>query len=715
MIRFFLLFAAFPFLLWDGCLASEWLNYTCGKHISSIIGHGDSIWAGTWGGLAVINRETEDVSLFNKTNSNLLDNAVTKLSVDSNGIIYIGSRWLQKFDKNVWETYPSISVGHTDWIYCIASDKNDNLYVGDGLCLKKFNGATWDSVQLESRFAAFFVINSIVFDLQGNVLIGSYKGLYIIKNMTISKHIYNPGIGEITSILTDTNESIWIGTTQNGLQKLDINTGEILETADSSITGGYINCMCYDSQKNLWLGTFRGLIKFDGKNWTVYDTDNSLLPENEIASIYVDEFNIKWVSTWNNGLFKFDGANWKRYTTGNSELNDNWLHSIAVDKRRTVWICDGKDIIRFDGRQWTKNDSSSAGYFDSLFTRIFEDSAKIIWAGADVALVLTKNVGSSFYVDNIGKLNKSGNIKRDKNGIIWMARNDGLGRYDGSQWKVYDKTNSPMPGDDVGQIMISDNNQVWFTSNNGASLTLVDSLQWKTVYTCASGYWITSISLDKKGDPWIGVGYASTVGEEYGKGVLHYDGQKWDSFTISNTDLPSNWVTELEFDTTGNLWIGAYGGMAKFDGKSLWTAYTMKNSGLPDDNVETIEIDDAGNKWIQTQYGGLAVFREGGVVLEAINENYCEYIFKHKKESFSIKLDGNILYLKSTDFIGKGSLTIAVFNISGRLIYRLNTIRNFVPNKTNGFTLPRISTGVYFLNAQFNNENIKTKIYYTDK
>jgi ligand-binding sensor domain-containing protein len=640
MGRLYLIFVAFLLGFWSRSLAAEWINYTCGNHISVIVHHGDSIWTGTWGGLALINRKTDEVSLLNKTNLKLADNEITGLAVDSNGAIFIGSRWLQKFDKNAWKTYISINSDQNDWVYCIAIDKNNNIYIGDGLCLREFNGMAWDSVQLGSIFLAHFRISSIEFDKQGNTLVGTSQGLYVLKNMIIVKNISSTG--EINSVLADTNGSLWVGTNAKGLMKLDNTTWDVIDSVDTAITGPHISCMSFDSQKNLWVGASNGLLMFDGKKWTVYNSASSKI---------------------------FDGANLKKYTTSNSGLYDNWLHSIAIDGKGTVWVFDGACILRFDGLRWTSYDTSSTKFFDSLFTRIYEDSTQKIWAGADVAFVLEYKIPWYFYTYNIWKMNRSGKIKRDKNGIIWMARNNGLWRYDGSQWKVYNKSNSSMPANDVGRVMISDDNQVWFTSNNDNILMSFNGQQWRTIYTCSSNYWISSIALDRNANPWVGLADIYTIGKEYGGGVARYDGQKWESFTISNSGLPSNSVTELEFDSTGNLWVGAYGGMAKFDGKNVWTAYTIQNSGLPDNSVEQIEIDLLGNKWIKTQFGGLAVFREGGVVLQTkINNSPRNPSEKFRKNDVIASISDSFLNLS----IEKGcDLEVKIFDLSGKQIGKI--------------------------------------------
>ena len=101
---------------------------------------------------------------------------------------------------------------------------------------------------------------------------------------------------------------------------------------------------------------------------------------------------------------------------------------------------------------------------------------------------------------------------------------------------------------------------------------------------------------------------------------------EWIVYNTGNSGLPSNYVFCLAFDAPGNLWIGtgqffAYGGrgLAKFDGES-WTVYDTANSGLPSDYVNSLAIGEQGNIWIGTAGRGLAVYREGGVILTGVQE-----------------------------------------------------------------------------------------------
>ena len=51
-----------------------------------------------------------------------------------------------------------------------------------------------------------------------------------------------------------------------------------------------------------------------------------------------------------------------------------------------------------------------------------------------------------------------------------------------------------------------------------------------------------------------------------------------------------------------------------------WTVYNTDNSELPDDRVIALAFDARGNLWIGTNHGGLAVYREGGVIPIGVQE-----------------------------------------------------------------------------------------------
>jgi hypothetical protein len=86
-----------------------------------------------------------------------------------------------------------------------------------------------------------------------------------------------------------------------------------------------------------------------------------------------------------------------------------------------------------------------------------------------------------------------------------------------------------------------------------------------------------------------------------------------------------------------------------------------------------------------------------------------------KKELLSLKLIKNTLCLDVKEYDGLEQPKISIFTISGKLVYRFNTIQNVSRRATNEVRLPQLSKGIYFVNVQYHKTNAQIKIIYTDK
>ncbi len=76
----------------------------------------------------------------------------------------------------------------------------------------------------------------------------------------------------------------------------------------------------------------------------------------------------------------------------------------------------------------------------------------------------------------------------------------------------------------------------------------------------------------------------------------------WILYNTSNSDLPSNEIGPIVFDSSGDAWIGTTAGLTTFDGLN-WTTFNTSNSGLISNSVSCIAIDEDGILWIGTGAG----------------------------------------------------------------------------------------------------------------
>jgi ligand-binding sensor domain-containing protein len=264
----------------------------------------------------------------------------------------------------------------------------------------------------------------------------------------------------------------------------------------------------------------------------------------------------------------------------------------------------------------------------------------------------------------------------------------GLAKFDGMSWTIYNRSNSGLPSNTVYAIAIDEQGNKWIGTEWGG-LAKFDGINWTVYNTSNSGLrsnTVYAIAIDGQGNKWIGT---------WGGGLAKFDGVRWTVYNISNSGLPSSTVYAIAIDGQGNKWIGTSRGLAKFDGVN-WTVYNISNSGLSDNDVRAIAIDGQGNKWIGTSSGGLAVYREGGVILpvevkEKSNETPTRFtLYQNYPNPF------NPSTTIEFDIPERTNVKLVVYDILGREVETIID-KELEPGKYKvNFNATNLPSGVYF-------------------
>ena len=251
-------------------------------------------------------------------------------------------------------------------------------------------------------------------------------------------------------------------------------------------------------------------------------------------------------------------------------------------------------------------------------------------------------------------------IAQDTQGFLWLGTEDGLNKYDGYQFVVYEHDpNDPTSLADnyVSAIHVDHEGHIWIGTRSGLDRYDRDAgefIHYSAESGDSSGFqgkWINSIHEDRLGMLWVGTfeaglnvldrstgtfsnyrhdeGDPSTLGGD-GVSVIYENsaGHIWigtengldrfdrsrDAFTHFQHDpadpssLSDNSVTAITEDAEGYLWIGtAEGGLNRFDHKSetfrRFQDDPARSGSLSNDRVQAVFQDQIGNLWIGTQNG----------------------------------------------------------------------------------------------------------------
>ncbi len=160
---------------------------------------------------------------------------------------------------------------------------------------------------------------SLAFDKKGDLWIGTDRGLCLLEQNadTILRQSKREG-KYLSSRLTrciyeDREGNIWVGTTDKGINKIEANTGKIIQYKNNlqdstTFWGKDATCFLQDVAGNIWIGGF-GLNRYDpeAESFAHY-TESDGLANNYVMGILEDSSGNLWIST-QNGLSKFDPVN----------------------------------------------------------------------------------------------------------------------------------------------------------------------------------------------------------------------------------------------------------------------------------------------------------------------------------------------------------------------------------------------------------------------
>ncbi len=160
------------------------------------------------------------------------------------------------------------------------------------------------------------IIKSVCEDGNGNLWISTENGLCILNRKTMQfEDLSMPDDKMLNSrlmscIMQDKSGQIWMGTTENGISVLNLETDHLHhyiyhEWDENGISDNNINCIFESSNGSIWVGTIKGLDKYNpAQNNFVH---NDALSGYKIMNIQEDNSGRLWVST-NNGLFCLDAS-----------------------------------------------------------------------------------------------------------------------------------------------------------------------------------------------------------------------------------------------------------------------------------------------------------------------------------------------------------------------------------------------------------------------
>ena len=475
-----------------------------------------------------------------------------------------------------------------------------------------------------------------------SVFIDQEKNLWIATSAGISKMVHNnnrvtfinfplpvdflQSKSWINCLAEDDDGNILIGTEQNGLNKLNKQTGLITPLVPTRSYERPVQSVRVIERvgNKFWIGTIDGLFIYDSRTGEAVSMhnnpdDHSTLSDNSIRSIFVDSSGSYWLGTFYGGVNiysplarQFDDV---RLTNKKNQTAYKIAGAIVTDSNQNLWVStDGNGLYCLNKKgeiikqvKHIPGDETSLSH-NKIKCLLLDDDG--LWIGTIMGLNFY-----NFKTDKIIHYNPNPydpsslpddriyDLEKDADGNIWIGTyRGGLCRYDKKTKSFQRFTHNPH---DPASI-----------SSNGITFIYGDSEQ---------NLWVGTISgLNKKKKD-------SKSFEQYGNYFLNIDGA-------------GNYILCIYEDAKNNLWLGTRdAGLQLLEkGSKEFISYTVKD-GLPGNNVSGIQEDSNGNLWISTD-NGLSKFNPSALTFKNYNQNDGLVCKEFNFNSFHKDLSGHMYF-----------------------------------------------------------------------
>ncbi|MDV4152067.1 two-component regulator propeller domain-containing protein [Clostridium sp. AL.422] len=628
---------------------------------------------------------------------------VTTIFQDSKGYMWIGTiDGLNRYDGERIKIYncskeDSNTLSST-YINDIEEDSMGNIWIATDNGLDILVRDTDTVVRMKDQEVDVYnlgelnITSLLKSTYEDNIMwVGTENGL--IKINIESKTVeafYNDNNGEnsltnssVTALSEGKYNSIWVGT-KDGINIINKNSQIVHKRNQLEKEKLYIYHISKDSLGNMWISTKDNIIVYDLNE---DEKDNVwVLYQESVKEYDLEEKTLNEIYT---------------YKTKEEDAYNNSF--ILNDSNNNTWISSSNGIIRYSNDKQEidilKRDTSFSDPITSnVITCFYEDFNGTIWIGTD------KGVNILNYSNQFRSQEKEFEIN-NKNIVsmllheqyLWVAtKYNGIYIYDKTTGNLVDEIYENDKGIDLKDkhikslfklsdewILVVTNKDIISinTKDNSYNYKLIEDGYYSEityVYDDGELVWIANTNnlysynletkekiyhsknlIDFNINPgafkyilpdntdknilWLGGVETGLVKYHKEKGVI----EQYNNNPFDDNSLINDYITCMEFDGSGNLWIGTNIGISKFDIKTnKFTSYTTVD-GIINNFINSILFDDNDNLWISTNKG-LSKFNIEKEEFRSFTKADGIFGYQFNLNS-SIKLDSGMLMFGSTN------------------------------------------------------------------
>ncbi len=372
-------------------------------------------------------------------------------------------------------------------------------------------------------------------------------------------------------------------------------TRGVMEVGAAFGLPGNGRCFLQDKAGMLWIGTDKGLARYDGVNLEIYGTEQGI-HDPTIWSICEDPQQRIWIGTGTGEVFILD-----RQSGIILKLADTFPrgpnYGMMRDRDGQMWIARTNQgyIVVNEKNKTVKKVSKQEGLADNRFTiKALHDKNNRIWltslGGASVIDPQAKTIKQLTKSDGLSD-DVIFAVMEDQDGNIWLGGRGGVDIMNSTKGTIQQLSGKLGIEGAVIALAQDKTGIIWASTDKGKAyaLNLAKSEIEKFTVGPSNGA-LYSILEDTEGQMWLG------SAPNLGSYVINLNRGRPGSFTTAD-GLGSNAIWSSLEASDGKIWLGTRNGIDIYDPTTRTLRHLGTAQGLPDERMNHLFEDKLGQIW----------------------------------------------------------------------------------------------------------------------
>jgi ligand-binding sensor domain-containing protein len=264
-----------------------------------------------------------------------------------------------------WENFTTANGLPDNHVFCVLVD-GKRIWAGTENGLAIYEEGKWKVLRPADGLAHRAVLNLALDPRTGDVWAATMGGLSRISAGRINTYTQlNSGLAnDVVYNVAVQGDYVWVATAA-GASRLDTRTGQwsLFNERNTPMYEIWTYAVTAAPDKVYYAVWGAGVLEYDVKTerWKDYNDpdgetevvvvkDQGLIHEITSSVSYVDK--ILWVATYF-GASRYDGRNWHNFLTKDSGLPSNFLNQVKALDANRAWFCTDKGVAYYDGKNWS--------------------------------------------------------------------------------------------------------------------------------------------------------------------------------------------------------------------------------------------------------------------------------------------------------------------------------------------------------------------------